>query len=109
LPTDPARPWSVQSDGLTVVVRLTPKGGRDAVDGIEALADGRTVLKVRVRAAPSAGEANEALIRLVARVLGVPMRDVALAGGATSRVKRLWIAGDGPAIAAALEKTVGTG
>ena len=45
-------------------VRLTPKGGRDAIDGIEELADGQCVLKARVRAAPSEGEANDALILL---------------------------------------------
>ena len=50
-------------DGVVVTVRLTPKGGRDAIDGIETLADGRAVLKVRVRAAPSEGEANAALCR----------------------------------------------
>ena len=33
--------WSVQPDGLIVTVRLTPKGGRDAIDGIETLSDGR--------------------------------------------------------------------
>ena len=40
------------------------------------LADGRAVLKARVRAAPSEGEANDALIRLIAKALGVPPRDV---------------------------------
>ena len=49
----PARPWLVEPDGLVLTVRLTPKGGRDGVDGIEARADGRCVLKVRVRAAAS--------------------------------------------------------
>ena len=52
-------------------MRLTPKGGRDAIDGIEQLADGRAVLKVRVRAAASEGEANAALVKLVAKALGV--------------------------------------
>lgn len=89
-------------------MRLTPKGGRDAVDGIEMLSDGRAVLKVRVRAAPSEGEANEALCRLIAKAVGVPPRDVALAAGATARIKRLTIAGDGPALAAALEKICAT-
>jgi uncharacterized protein YggU (UPF0235/DUF167 family) len=55
---------------------------------------------------PTEGEANGALIRLVARALGVPPRDVALAAGATSRIKRVTIAGDGPTLAAALEKIV---
>jgi len=88
---------------VTLSVRLTLKGGRDAIDGIDTLADGRCVLKVRVRAAPTEGEANAALCRLVAGTLGVPARDVTVAAGATSRIKRLAIAG-GPALTAALEK-----
>ena len=100
------RPWVVTQDGLTVTVRLTPKGGRDAVEGIESLADGRAVLKARVRAAPSEGEANGALIRLMARTLDVAPRRVTLAAGATGRIKRLTVEGDGAALAAALEKIV---
>lgn len=89
---------------MAVTVRLTPKGGRDAIDGVETLSDGRTVLKVRVRAAPSEGEANEALCRLIAKSLDVPPRDVVLTAGATARIKRLAISGDGPTLFAALEK-----
>jgi uncharacterized protein (TIGR00251 family) len=96
----------VSASGLTVAVRLTPKGGRDAIDGIEERGDGQCVLKARVRAAPTEGEANDALVKLLARTLGVPPRDVALTAGATSRIKRLTIAGDGPTLAAALEKIV---
>jgi uncharacterized protein len=89
--------------GVLLAVRLTPKGGRDCIDGIERLADGRSVLKVRVRAAPSAGEANDALSWLLAKAVGVPSRDVTLIAGATARVKRLAIAGDPPTLIAALE------
>lgn len=89
---------------LTLTVRLTPKGGRDGFDGIETMSDGRPVLKARVRAAPTEGEANEALCRLIAKSVGVPPRDVALAAGATARIKRLTIAGDTTALTAALEK-----
>ncbi|MEI8274454.1 MAG: DUF167 family protein [Hyphomicrobiales bacterium] len=99
-----ARPWAHAGDGVSVAVRLTPKGGRDAIDGIETLSDGRAVLKVRVRAAPSEGEANDALCRLMAKSMGVPPRDVSLVAGATARVKRLAISGDGPTLFAALEK-----
>jgi uncharacterized protein YggU (UPF0235/DUF167 family) len=99
-----ARPWSIAAGGMTLAVRLTPKGGRDAIDGIELMADGKAVLKARVRAAPSEGEANTALLRLIAKTLDVPRRDVALAAGATARVKRLVISGDGPTLIAALEK-----
>ncbi|MFZ0095117.1 MAG: DUF167 family protein [Pseudolabrys sp.] len=97
-------PWSLTANGVTLTIRLTPKGGRDAIDGVEVMSDRRTVLKVRVRAAPSEGEANAALIRLIAKAMGVPPRNVVLAAGATGRLKRLMISGDGPTLVAALEK-----
>jgi uncharacterized protein YggU (UPF0235/DUF167 family) len=54
----------------------------------------------------SEGEANAALIALLARAVAVPPRDVTLLAGATARIKRLAIAGHGPTLAAALEKIV---
>lgn len=98
------RPWTVSADGLVLSVRLTPKGGRDGIDGIEILSDGRSVLKARVRAAPSEGEANAALIRLLAKTLDVPARAVTLAAGATARIKRVAIDGDAAVLAAKLER-----
>jgi uncharacterized protein (TIGR00251 family) len=103
----PGRPWRVAPEGLLLTVRVTPKGGRDAVDGIAELADGSCVLKVRVRAAPSEGEANGALIRLLAGALGVPARAVSLVAGGRGRVKRLQIGGAGEALAAQLERICG--
>jgi hypothetical protein len=104
-----ARPWTVQAGGLLLTVRLTPRGGRDAIDGIEVLSDGRCVLKARVRVPASEGEANAALLRLLARALGVAPRAVTLIAGDTARIKRLEIAGEGSALAAALEKLVAIG
>ena len=101
------RPWTAAAGGLSVAIRLTPRGGRDAIDGIEQRANGQCVLKARVRAAATEGEANDALIALLAHAAGVPPRDVALVSGATARIKRLVIAGHGPTIAAALEKISG--
>ena len=101
---DRQRPWAPSPAGVTLSVRLTPKGGRDAIDGIAQLADGRCVLKARVAAAPSEGEANTALIRLIAKAVGVPARGVTLTAGATSRVKQIAVAGHAPALIAALEK-----
>jgi uncharacterized protein YggU (UPF0235/DUF167 family) len=102
------KPWSAVPGGVALNVRLTPKGGRDGIDGIATLADGRSVLQARVRAAPSEGEANDALLQLIAKTVGVPPRDVTLAAGATARRKRLTIAGNGPALIAALEKIAAT-
>jgi uncharacterized protein len=98
------RPWTLAGGGVSLVVRLTPKGGRDSIDGVETLTDGRPVLKVRVRAAPNEGEANAALRRLIAKTLAVPARNVAIAGGATARVKRLAVRGDAAMLIAALER-----
>ena len=89
---------------LALTVRVTPKGGRDAIDGIAELADGSCVLKLRVRAAASEGEANAAVIRLLAGALGVPARDVSLVAGGRGRLKRLRIGGVGTALAATLER-----
>jgi uncharacterized protein len=102
MPSD--RPWRVTPGRLTLAVRVTPKGGRDALDGVAALADGSRVLKVRVRAAASEGEANAALVRLIAARLAVPPSAVTLAAGGRGRIKRLEIAGDGPGLAAELER-----
>ena len=96
------RPWAISADGLVVTVRLTPRAGRNSIDGIVRLSDGRSMLRVRVAAAPSGGEANSALARLLAQTLGVAQRDVTLVGGGTSRVKRMLIKGDARAIVAAL-------
>jgi uncharacterized protein YggU (UPF0235/DUF167 family) len=47
LSIEPAPPWTITGDGILLTVRLTPKGGRDAVEGIESTADGRTVVKAQ--------------------------------------------------------------
>ena len=97
-----ADPWSVAGDGLRLAVRLTPRGGRDAIDGVETLADGRQVLKIRVRVAPSDGEANAALVALLARELDLPRSTVTLAAGATARLKTVALTGEPRALAARL-------
>ncbi len=99
-----ARPWTASADSVVVTVRLTPRGGRDAIDGIAQLADGRSVIKARVRAAATEGEANAALVKLIANTLGVAVRDVSLVAGTSARIKRLNIAGTGAMLAATLEK-----
>ncbi len=87
-------PWRTSIDGISVSLRVTPRGGRDDIDGIETLSDGRNVVKVRVRAAADGGEANRAVTELLARALGVPKARVRLLSGATSRLKQVAIAGD---------------
>jgi uncharacterized protein len=99
-----AKPWTEAADGVVLDVRLTPRGGRDTIEGIERRADGNVVLKARVRAAPVEGEANAALRRLVAKALEVAPRQVDVVTGATSRLKRLRVAGNASTLIAILER-----
>ncbi|CAL1689975.1 hypothetical protein MMB232_00095 [Brevundimonas subvibrioides] len=74
-------------------VRLTPGASADRIDGWDADPEGRPVLKVRVRARPVEGEANAALILLLAKALGVPRSTVSLARGGQSRLKMIEVEG----------------
>jgi uncharacterized protein YggU (UPF0235/DUF167 family) len=87
-------PWRATPTGVAITARVTPRGGRDAIDGIEILSDGKPVLKLRVRAAPDDGEANRAVERLVAHSLDVPRRQVRIASGQTARIKHIVVDGE---------------
>jgi uncharacterized protein len=87
-------PWRTSSEGISVALRVTPRGGRDDIDGVETLSDGRSVLKVRVRAIADGSEANRAVTELLAKSLRLPRARVRLLSGATSRLKQIAIDGD---------------
>jgi uncharacterized protein YggU (UPF0235/DUF167 family) len=99
-------PWRMLPDGLAVSVRATPRGGRDAIDGIAQFSDGRVAVKVRVRAAPTDGVANDALARVIAGAAGVPPSAVKLLQGAAGRSKTFRVVGDPVKLVAALERAV---
>ena len=99
-----AEPWRYSAQGISVALRVTPRGGRDDIDGIETLADGRSVLKVRVRAVADGGEANRAVLGLLAKALGMPKAKLRILSGATSRLKQVAIDGDPKALGEALRK-----
>lgn len=102
-----ARPWRITPDGLLLAVRLTPKGGKDALGAVEVMSDGRPVLTAKVRALPVDGQANQALIKLIAKVLAVPASRVTLAQGATSRIKMVLVEGEGAALEQSLLAVMG--
>ena len=76
------------SESAIIVVRVTPRAGRDEIVGWR---DG--VLQVRLRAPPVEGQANEALRRYLAEGLGVAPSRVEIVSGATSRTKRVRVEG----------------
>ncbi len=88
------RPWKKFDDHVRLAIRLTPNGGRDAIDGIESDGEGGMLLKARVTAVPEKGKANKALIALVAKSLGIAKSSVSIASGDTARKKILRIDSD---------------
>lgn len=78
-----AAPW-LREDGdcLVLSLHVQPGAKRTAVAGIHGDA-----LKIRLAAPPVEGKANEALVRFLADAFGVPIRNVVIVRGETSRDK----------------------
>ena len=76
---------------MRLAVRVTPRSGRDAIEGWALDSAGRPFLNLRVTAAPADGAANAAVIALVAKALKRPKSQIVLASGATARLKSLEI------------------
>ena len=99
-------PWKITPGGLLVTLRLTPKGGRDRLEGVVLDSDERPALKARVSAPPVDGAANKALVKLLAKSLGVPKSAVTFHSGETARIKRILVAGDGAELAEKLREKI---
>ncbi len=84
------------TDIARLSVRITPRGGRNA---ITAIRDG--VLQARVAAPPVDGAANLALIKLIAEALSVSPGRVTLLKGHTSRIKTVQVDGIAQEVAVA--------
>ena len=74
-------------------VRLTPGANTDRIDGRAVDADGKVLLKARVRAAPENLAANRALEVLIAKAMGLAKSKVQVTRGQTARLKILEIDG----------------
>jgi len=78
---------TAKGDGVEILVHAKPRASKSAVRGaIEG------ALEVAVAAPPVDGEANEELVRFLARALGVGKRDVTIVRGESGRHKRVHIA-----------------
>jgi hypothetical protein len=67
---------------------VTPRAASDRVGPFR---DG--VLRVRVTRPPADGEANRAVLRLVARAIGLPVSRLSVVAGERARRKRITIEG----------------
>lgn len=81
--------WYRSKDGvITLTLHVQPGARRSEVAGLHGEA-----LKIRLAAPPIDGRANDALLRFIADVLEVPLRNVELRQGAQSRHKTVQVTG----------------
>lgn len=73
---------------ITLTLHIQPGAKRSEIAGLHGEA-----LKIRLAAPPVEGRANEALLKFVAELFGVPVRQVELKQGAQSRHKVVAISG----------------
>jgi uncharacterized protein len=74
-----------------VAIRVTPRSAKPGIGGWRVGADGREELEVRVAEAPTDGAANDAVVKLLAKALGITRSEVSIISGHASRHKRLAI------------------
>ncbi len=91
------------ADGVTLRLKVAPRARHDRIEGWAPAADGGAVLKISVTAAPERGRANDAVIALLARALGVPKSSITILAGETGRAKTIRIAGEPATLAQLLD------
>lgn len=69
--------------GAALAVRVTPRAGKNEI--VALLSDG--TIKVHITAPPVDGKANEALVKFLARVMGVAVARIEIVAGASGRDK----------------------
>ncbi len=84
-------------------LRVQPRARRNRVDGLVAEADGGVALKVTVTAPPEDGQANAAVIALLAKAWGLPKSGFTVVAGAADRRKIIHLQGDPARLMQALE------
>lgn len=81
--------WIQESKtGVTIQVHATPRASKNQIQGLHGDA-----VKIKLKAPPVDGKANEALIEFISGTLGIPQRQITLLSGQTSRQKRLSLQG----------------
>ena len=74
---------------MQLAIRVTPRSAKPGIGGWRTGADGREELEIRVAEAPADGAANDAVVKLLAKALGISRAQLTIISGHTSRHKRV--------------------
>lgn len=96
-------PFRAVPGGVSLRLRVTPRGGADRVDGLGADAGGTPHLRLRVSAIAEKGKANDAVLKLLAKSIGLPRSAFSIASGETGRTKAVLVEGEPGALLARLQ------
>lgn len=94
--------WQATDRGVRLRVRVTPRAGRDLLEGIIDLPSG-PALKIAVSAPPEGGKANAAVCKLLAKLFRVAKSNIVITSGVSARTKQVAITGNGASLAAVLD------
>ncbi len=81
-------PYTESRDGIVFKVQVVPRSSRTEIVG-----EHNGALRIRIAAPPVDGAANEELVRLLARSLRVPRRNVEITAGHSAKLKTVRVAG----------------
>ena len=81
-------------DGVIIRTRVTPNAKKDIIECSEIRDDGLAYLKIKTRAIPEDGKANAAVIKIIAKAIGIPKSEIVIKSGHTSRIKILLVNAD---------------
>ncbi len=100
-------PFTAVAEGVRVRVRLAPKSSANRIAAIETDGDGKGYIKAMVTAAPEAGKANGALIKVLAADWKLAKSSITVIHGATDRNKTILVAGETDAVLRRLHQWLG--
>ena len=70
-------------------IRVTPRSAKPGIGEWKTDPAERPFLEIRVAAAPADGAANDEVVKLLAKALGLPKSSLAIVSGQTARLKRV--------------------
>lgn len=91
-------PFEAVEQGIRLFVKLTPAAKKTALAGSIVDSDEKAALKITVTAVAEKNKANVALIKFMARALGMARSDIEILFGHTDRRKTLLLRGEPKAL-----------